>query len=67
MTERQEALAIFLLSKLKNCWNDDGELVDEYCKNIRLPELSKTALKNFKAINSMTASHEVLIHFGGEK
>jgi len=67
MTDGQEALAIFLLSKLKSCWNDDGELVDEYYKNIRLPELSKTALKNFKAIISMNASHEVLIHFGGKK
>ena len=50
MTKEQETLAIHLLEKLADCWNEDGELVEEYCRNIILPDLSKTALESFKKI-----------------
>ena len=50
MTEAQEALARHLLEKLDGCWNEDGELVEEYYNDIILPDLSKTALKIFKEI-----------------
>jgi len=50
MTKAQEALARHLLEKLDGCWNEDGELVEEYHNDIILPDLSKTALKTFKEI-----------------
>ncbi len=48
--EREAELMVSMLYGLVNAYNDDGNLVDEYCSNIFLPELTEEEYILFKKL-----------------